>query len=137
MNVKQESLMDAFKPWVELAGRVLLALIFVVAGAGKIGGYEGTVGYMEAFGVPGMLLPLVIAAELGGGLALIAGLLTRWAAAGLALFSVVSALIFHADFSDSMQQILFMKNVAMAGGLLLLVVHGAGALSIDQKFLNR
>lgn len=116
-----------------LLARVLLALIFVSAGYSKIGGYEGTQQYMEAFGVPGMLLPLVILAELGGGLAIAVGLLTRFSAVSLALFSVVSALIFHANFADTMQQILFMKNVAMAGGFLALAVHGPGSLSVDHR----
>jgi len=118
---------------LSLTGRILLALIFVTAGYSKIGGYDGTLQYMAAYGLPGFLLPLVILAELGGGLALIAGFLTRTAAAGLAVFSVVSAMIFHSDFSDQMQGILFMKNIAMAGGLLYVVAYGAGTLSLDHK----
>ncbi|MDX5334059.1 MAG: DoxX family protein [Gammaproteobacteria bacterium] len=120
-----------------LVGRVLLAHIFLIAGIGKITGYAGTQGYMEAMGVPGALLPLVILAEVGGGLALIAGFLTRYAAWGLALFSVVSAVIFHLDFGDPMQQILFMKNLAMAGGLISLAAVGAGALSLDARIRSR
>ena len=117
-----------------LAARVLLAQIFLIAGFGKLGaGYAGTQGYMEAMGVPGMLLPLVIALEIGGGLALIAGFMTRWVALALAAFAVASAVLFHADFGDQMQTIMFMKNLAMAGGLLLLYVHGAGSLSVDAK----
>lgn len=117
-----------------LIARILLAHIFIISGLGKLGaGYAGTQGYMEAMGLPGMLLPLVIALEIGGGLALIAGFMTRWAALALAAFSVVSALIFHANFGDQIQMIMFMKNLAMAGGLLLLYVHGAGALSVDAK----
>ena len=96
-------------------------------------GYAATQGYMDAMGVPGALLPLVIVLEIGGGLALVAGLLTRWAALGLAAFSIASALLFHNNFGDQTQMIMFMKNVAMAGGLLLLYVHGAGAYSIDAK----
>lgn len=120
-----------------LLARALLALIFVLAGFGKIGAYEGTQQYMAAMGVPGALLPLVILAELGGGLAILAGFLTRWAALGLAAFSIVSAAIFHADFADQMQQILFMKNLAMAGGFLLLAQNGAGAWSLDAKLFMR
>ncbi len=117
-----------------LAARVLLAQIFLVAGFGKLGaGYAGTQGYMEAMGVPGMLLPLVIALEIGGGLALIAGFMTRWVALALAAFTVASAVFFHADFGDQTQTIMFMKNLAMAGGLLLLYVHGAGSLSVDAR----
>ena len=117
-----------------LAARVLLAQIFLVAGFGKLGaGYAGTQAYMEAMGIPGMLLPLVIALEIGGGLALIVGFMTRWAALALAGFAVVSAVIFHASFGDQTQAILFMKNLAMAGGLLLLYVQGAGSYSLDAK----
>ncbi len=117
-----------------LAARVLLAQIFLVAGFGKLGaGYAGTQAYMEAMGIPGMLLPLVIALEIGGGLALIVGFMTRWAALALAGFAVVSAVIFHANFGDQTQAILFMKNLAMAGGLLLLYVQGAGSYSLDAK----
>lgn len=125
--------MERLQPYVSLAGRILLALIFVSAGYSKIGGYDGTLQYMAAFGVPAFLLPMVIFAELGGGLALIAGLLTRTAAAGLSVFSVISAVIFHGNFGDQMQSILFMKNIAMAGGLLYVVSYGAGTLSLDHK----
>lgn len=116
-----------------VAGRVLLASLFVVAGAGKIAGYEGTAGYMTAMGVPAMLLPLVIALELGGGLALIAGFQTRIVAFLLAGFSIVSAAIFHSNFADQVQQVMFLKNLAIAGGLLLLVANGPGALAIDKR----
>ena len=119
--------------YVNLAGRILLAHIFLLAGLNKITGYSGTQGYMEAMGVPGMLLPLVILLEVGGALALIIGWQTRWAAYALALFSIVSALIFHSNLSDQIQMILFMKNLAMAGGLLVLAANGAGAFSLDQR----
>jgi len=114
------------------AGRILMAQIFLLAGISKISAYEGTQGYMESVGVPGMLLPLVIALEIGGGLALIIGWKARWAAAALAGFSIVSALIFHNNFADQMQMIMFMKNFAIAGGLMFLVAHGAGAFSFDN-----
>jgi putative oxidoreductase len=119
--------------YVNLAGRVLLAHIFLLAGINKITGYSGTQGYMEAMGVPGMLLPLVILLEIGGALALIAGWQTRLAAYALALFSIVSALIFHSNLGDQMQMILFMKNWAMAGGLLVLAANGAGAFSLNNR----
>jgi len=119
--------------YVNLAGRILLAHIFLLAGINKITGYSGTQAYMEAMGVPGMLLPLVILLEVGGALALIVGWQTRWAAYALALFSIVSALIFHSNLSDQIQMILFMKNWAMAGGLLVLAANGAGAFSLDQR----
>lgn len=116
---------------VSLLGRIGLALIFIVAGWGKITGYEGTQQYMQAMGVPGALLPLTILLELGGGLAIAAGLFTRWTAIALAVFSVVTAFIFHADFGDAAQATNFWKNVAMAGGFLLLAAQGAGAWSVD------
>lgn len=117
-----------------LVARLLLAQIFLLAGLGKLGaGYASTQGYMAAMGVPGIVLPLVIALEIGGGLALIAGFLTRWAALGLAGFCLVSAAIFHTNFGDPMQMIMFMKNLAMAGGLLVLSVHGPGAYSLDAR----
>ena len=121
-----------------LLGRFGLAFIFVVSGVGKLGaGYAGTQQYMEAMGVPGALLPLVILAELGGGLAIAAGFLTRWAALGLAVFSVASGVLFHYQSADPMQMISFMKNLAIAGGFLVLAAHGAGALSVDGWLAKR
>lgn len=115
----------------ELAGRVLISAIFILSGVSKIGGYAGTQGYMEAMGVPGGLLPLVIATELGGGMLVLLGLFTRLAALALAGFSVLAAVLFHFKPDDQMQMILFMKNFAMAGGFLFLVSHGTGAFSLD------
>ncbi len=121
-----------------LLGRFGLAFIFIVSGLGKLGaGYAGTQQYMEAMGVPGALLPLVIFAELGGGLAIAAGFLTRWAALGLAVFSVASGVLFHYQPTDQMQMISFMKNLAIAGGFLVLAAHGAGALSVDGWLAKR
>lgn len=116
-----------------VVARVLLAHIFVLAGISKIMGYAGTQGYMDAMGVPGMLLPLVIILELGGGLALIAGWQTRWTSYALAGFTIIAAVIFHRNLGDQMQMIMFMKNFAIAGGLLLLAEHGAGAFSLDNR----
>ena len=116
-----------------MTGRVLMSAIFVMAGISKLGAYAATQGYMESMGVPGMLLPLVILLELGGGLAVLLGWQTRISAFLLAGFCIISALIFHADFGDQMQSILFMKNVAMAGGFLFLVAGGAGAWSLDAR----
>ena len=119
-------------PYGELAGRIGLAAIFLIAGIGKIGGFDGTQGYMESQGVPGLLLPLVIVLEVGGGLALIVGWKTRWVALALAAFCVLAALLFHFDFGNQLQQILFLKNIAIAGGLLVLCHAGAGRFSIDK-----
>ena len=116
-----------------LAARLLMAWIFIGAGLSKTGaGYAGTAGYMESMGLPGALLPLVILLEIGGGLALVAGFQTRLAALALAVFSIVSGVIFHGG-ADQMQQILFMKNLAMAGGLLAFTVFGGGRLSLDGE----
>ena len=117
----------------QLSGRVLMSVVFIMAGVSKIGAYAGTQGYMESVGVPGGMLPLVIALEVGAGLAVLLGWQTRISAFLLAGFSVLSALIFHSDFGDQMQSILFMKNLAMAGGLLMLVANGAGSWSIDAR----
>ncbi len=118
---------------LNLAGRLLLAQIFLLAGVSKIGGYAATVGYMEAMGVSPALLPAVIVLEIGGALSLILGWQVRWAAAALATFSVVAAVIFHADLGDQMQMLLFTKNIALAGGLLVLAASGAGTLSFDAR----
>ncbi|MGR3914267.1 MAG: DoxX family protein [Gammaproteobacteria bacterium] len=120
-------------PFAELGGRVGLAAVFLMAGAAKLGGgYAGTQGYMEAHGVPGLLLPLVIALEIIGAMALIAGWKTRWFALALAGFSLAAALLFHLDFADNVQSIFFMKNLAIAGGLMVLSCAGAGRFSIDR-----
>lgn len=117
----------------QLIARIMLGHIFLIAGLQKIAGYEGTQGYMESAGLPGMLLPLVILVEVGGGLAIIAGWQAKLAAIALALFTLVAAVIFHNNFSDQMQTILFMKNIAITGGLLLLAVYGAGGYSVDNR----
>ena len=116
----------------DLAGRILIAALFLIAGIGKLGsGYAGTQGYMEAMGVPGVLLPLVIALEIGGAILVIAGLWTRVTALALGAFTILSAMLFHANFADQMQQIMFLKNFAIAGGFVFLAVKGAGQWSID------
>ncbi|BAW81161.1 hypothetical conserved protein [Candidatus Nitrosoglobus terrae] len=119
---------------LNLVSRLLLAPVFIMAGISKLGvGYAGTQAYMASVGIPGTLLPLVIFLELGGGLALIAGFFTRWVALVLAVFSLLAAMLFHANFTDQIQSIMFMKNLAIAGGLLLLAAYGGGNLSIDAK----
>ena len=120
-----------------LLGRIGLSLIFIISGWGKIAGYAGTQQYMEAAGLPGALLPLVIALELGGGLAILTGAFTRWIALALAVFSLASAALFHADFGDVAQATNFWKNAAMAGGFLMLAAHGAGTHSLDHLWNQR
>ena len=117
--------------------RILLSLIFVTSGFSKISGYAATQGYKEGMGVPGVLLPLVIAVELLGGLAVMFGWQTRIAAFLLAGFSLLSALLFHANFGDQMQMIMFMKNVSIAGGFLMIVSLGGGAFALDNRANNR
>lgn len=114
-----------------LLGRIGLSLIFVVSGWSKLTAYAGTQQYMEAMGVPGALLALVIALEIGAGLAVLAGAFTRSAALVLAVFSIAAGVLFHADLADQNQFIHLMKNVALGGGFLMLAAYGAGAFSVD------
>jgi len=121
-------------------GRILLALIFVVSGVGKITGYAGTAAVMAAKGLPivDVLLPLTIAVELGGGLLLALGWKARWAAAALFLFLIPTTLIFHQFWGlepklAQMQKIHFLKNVAIMGGMLMVLAIGAGRWSVDRK----
>ena len=123
-----------------LLGRVLIAWLFIPAGIGKIVGFAGTAGYIASKGMPmpNVMVVLAILAELGCGLAILVGFQTRLASWGLALFSVVSAVIFHAYWSAqgadiAAQQINFNKNLAIAGDLLALSVAGAGAWSLDSS----
>ena len=115
-------------------GRIGLSLLFIISGWGKIAAYAGSQQYMESGGVPGMLLPLVIAIELGGGIAILLGLFTRWVALALAVFAVLAGLLFHFHLSDANQAVHFWKNLSIAGGFLVLAVHGAGAYSVDAKW---
>jgi putative oxidoreductase len=120
--------------------RILLALMFVLAGVGKLGGLEGTAGYIASKGLP---LPMVLAVaagvvELVAGVLLIIGWQARWAALALAAFTLVASVIFHNFWAmpaeqQMMQQLMFMKNMAVVGGLLLVFAFGAGALSLDAR----
>src|SRR5450755_3236529 len=114
------NLFDTVKPYTDVAGRVLIATLFLLAGWGKISGYAGTQAYMQHAGVPGALLPLVILLELGGGIAIIIGYCTRPVALLLAAYSIIAGLLFHAGSPDQMQQVMFLKNLALAGGFLFL-----------------
>ncbi len=123
-----------------LVGRLLLALLFLPAGTSKIGGFAGTAGYIASKGLPlpelGAIIAIVV--EIVGALALIAGFGTRLAALVLAVFTLVATFIFHnywgvpAD-QAFVQQLMFYKNIAVVGGLLVLAAHGAGAWSVDAK----
>ncbi|MGY3891348.1 DoxX family protein [Aeromonas mytilicola] len=133
MGNQRNLTMDKMKDVALLAGRILLALMFVMAGWGKIGGYAGTQGYMEAMGVPGFMLPLVILLELGGGLAIMLGLFTRSLSVLLAGFTLMAAFIFHYQPAEQMQMLMFMKNLSVAGGFLALAAAGPGAFSLDAR----
>ena len=131
--------MNALNRYGPLAGRILIALIFVFAGFGKITGFDGTVGYIASKGLPLPQLAAIgaIIVELGGGIMLVLGWKTRWAAAAILIFTALAALIFHDFWAASPDQaqnqmIHFMKNMAIAGGLLFVVMHGGGALSLDR-----
>jgi putative oxidoreductase len=123
-----------------LVGRILIALIFIFAGFGKITGFEGTVGYIASKGLPMPQLAAIgaIIIELGGGIMLVLGWKTRLAAAALFIFTALAALFFHNFWAASPDQaqnqmIHFMKNISMMGGQLFVVIHGAGAISLDRN----
>ncbi|KGD83620.1 putative oxidoreductase [Pantoea sp. PNA 14-12] len=115
-----------------LAARILMTILFITAGWGKITGYAGTQHYMEAMGVPGFMLPLVILLEFGGGLAIMFGFLTRFTALFTAGFTILTAFLFHSNFAEGVNQLMFMKNLSIAGGFLVLGLVGPGAYSIDR-----
>ncbi|HHR5911993.1 TPA: DoxX family protein [Providencia alcalifaciens] len=120
-----------------LLARIMMPVLFIVAGYGKLGGaYESTQQYMQAMGVPGFLLPLTILLELGGGLAVLFGLLTRTTAIFTAVFTFLTAMLFHTNFSVEPNSLMFMKNMTIAGGYILLAVTGPGKFSIDH-LLNK
>jgi len=125
--------MNSIQKFANPAGRVLISLMFLMSGLGKISAYAATQGYMESHGVPGMLLPLVILTEVVGALAIIIGYKTRIVAFLLAGFTLLSAFFFHHDFANQMQMIMFLKNVSISGGFLFLVANGAGAFSFDNR----
>jgi putative oxidoreductase len=123
--------MRALQDLAALLARLLLSFIFVMEGLVKLGDLAGTADYMQAYGVSPRLLPLVILTELGGGLCVALGLLTRLAAPALAGFCLLTALLFHTDFANQMQLIQATKNLAIAGGFLLLAAFGPGRWSLD------
>lgn len=125
--------MAALAPYLTAAGRALLSIIFIWAGYEKLTGFSGSQAYMAKFGVPGQLLPLVILTELGGGLAILLGWKTKYVAIALAGFTLLAALIFHTDFASKTQLIMFIKNLAISGGFLVLAASGPGACSLDGR----
>jgi putative oxidoreductase len=123
--------MKALQEPAILVARLLLAAIFLIESYGKITGYRDVAAYMESYGISARLLPLVILTELGGGLCVAFGLFARYAGFALFGFALLTALFFHRDFGDPDQMVHFMKNLAIAGGFLLLTAYGAGAWSLD------
>jgi putative oxidoreductase len=117
----------------DLAGRLLLATIFIIAGYEQIHDFAGTQGFMVSKGIPGVFLYVVVALELLGGLAIILGWKTRLVAFLLAGYSLLAALMFHTNFADEQQMYSFLKNLGMAGGFLFLVANGVGSISLDAR----
>jgi putative oxidoreductase len=121
--------------YIPFIGRLMIGLPFAMSGLGKLAAYGATTAMITAAGlpVPPLAFAVAVAAELGGGLLLIAGYRTRFVAGALALFALATAVSFHSNFADQNQMIHFLKNVMMAGGLLQIVAFGAGALSVDNR----
>lgn len=126
---------DSAQSAVPLIGRILLAVIFILSGVSKLANPAGTQGYIASVGLPLPLLAYIVAVvvEVGGGVLLLAGYRTRLAAAAMAVFTVAAAVFFHHAFGDQNQFIHFMKNIAIAGGLLQVFAFGAGAFSVDNR----
>ncbi len=118
-----------------LIGRILLSILFITAGFGKLTAITATAGWFGSIGLPmpSVLAVLVGLLELVGGLAIIAGFQVRIAALALAVFTVAATLIAHTDLADQIQQLMFMKNLSIVGGLLILAAFGAGAYSVDAR----
>jgi putative oxidoreductase len=123
-----------------LIGRIMLAILFITSGFGKIGGFEGTAGYIASKGLPmaSVVAALTIVVELGGGLALLFGFCTRWVALALAVFTVLAGLIFHAYWAVPADQVMnmtihFWKNISIAGGMLMVAAFGPGSISVDAR----
>ena len=116
-----------------LAGRCLLALLFLIDAWITVNGYAGALAYTQKFGLPGFLLPGAIALQLVGGLLIVIGWQTRRAAIALAGFCLMTAFIFHANIGQSNELLHFLKDLAIAGGFLLLAVNGPGEWSVDER----
>ena len=119
---------------VDLIGRILISVLFLLNGIFKINNYEGTIEWMESFGMSGIFLIPAIILEIAGPVLIIIGYKTKLAAGLLSLFCIATAFIFHNDFADQIQFTSFLKNIALAGGFLILFVNGAKGISLDSKF---
>ena len=122
---------------LEFFGRLLLSALFLIEGFGKITIQEDVIMYMEDYGVPGVLFVPATVLEILFPLLLIVGYRTKWAAAVMALFTFAVAIIFHTDFSEEMQMIFFLKDIAIAGGFMLIVAYGPGKISLDHYFKSK
>ena len=118
---------------LDLFARILISTLFLINGFFKITNYDGTMGWMEGYGVPGILIIPAIIIEILGPILIIAGYQTKITAAFLSLFCLATAVIFHNDFSNQMQLTSFLKNIALAGGFLFLVINGSKKFSLDNK----
>ena len=118
---------------LNLIGRILISSVFLISGFNKINQYNGTIEWMESFGMPGILIIPAILLEIIGSLMIIIGYKTRVIATLFSVFCITLAIIFHNDFSDQMQLVSFLKNLALAGGFLFLMVSGPGKISLDKK----
>lgn len=127
--------MSSLQPAASAVGRVLLAHIFILSGLSKVANPVGTIGYIQSVGapLPEVAYAIAVFVEVVLGIALLVGFKARLAAAGIALFTVAAAFLFHTNFADQMQQIMFLKNLTIAGGLLMVVAFGAGAYSLDNR----
>ena len=119
---------------LDLVARILISALFLLNGVFKISNYDGTVGWMEGFGIPGILLIPAIILEIVGPILIILGYIAKIAAGFLSLFCIATAVIFHNDFSDQMQLGSFLKNIALAGGFLFIFINGTKDFSLDKKF---
>ena len=122
---------------VEFIGRVLLSVLFLIEGLGKISMQENVIMYMENYGVPGILFVPATVLEILFPIILIVGYKTKWAASVMALFTFTVAIIFHTDFSDGMQMMLFLKDIAIAGGFMIIIAHGPGKISLDHYLKSK
>ena len=122
---------------VEFLGRVLLSILFLVEGIGKISLQEDVIMYMDDYGVPEILFAPAVILETLFPLLLIVGYKTKWAASIMALFTFTVAIIFHTDFSEGMQLMFFLKDIAIAGGFMIIVAYGPGKISLDHYFNSK
>ena len=119
---------------LDLVARILISALFILNGVFKISNYDGTVGWMEGFGIPGILIIPAIILEIVGPILIILGYKAKIAAGLLSLFCIATAVIFHYDFSDQMQLGSFLKNIALAGGFIFIFINGTKDFSLDRKF---